>query len=174
MNKLCSVSQRLCPITLHAQDGTSDSCSTRINLTLAVRITLGVAKFWGPVGAASVSLCQNRVSCYEVRWQRRGPAISTFLCSILSIKLSIQYLHGSRISNIRRCPVTQFCSCGIRTLHTGLTHMEKPHSYVRMLVMDFNTVIPYKLINKLNIMGLIPFSVTGSWTFSQADLSRWE
>lgn len=59
-------------------------------------------------------------------------------------------------------------------LHVVLTHLGKP--YVRLLFVDFssvfNTVILYKLINKLNILGSTPLCVTGSWTFSQADLSR--
>lgn len=36
-------------------------------------------------------------------------------------------------------------------LHTALTHLEHPDSYVRML---FNTVIPYKLVGKLSSLGI--------------------
>ncbi len=44
------------------------------------------------------------------------------------------------------------------TLHLALTHLENKDSYVRMLFIDFssafNTIIPQKLINKLNLLGL--------------------
>ncbi|KAI3354422.1 hypothetical protein L3Q82_018945 [Scortum barcoo] len=43
-------------------------------------------------------------------------------------------------------------------LHTALTHLQLPNTYVRMLFMDFssafNTVIPDKLILKLHNLGL--------------------
>ncbi|KAI3360591.1 hypothetical protein L3Q82_002453 [Scortum barcoo] len=44
------------------------------------------------------------------------------------------------------------------TLHTALTHLQLPNTYVRMLFVDFssafNTVIPDKLILKLHNLGL--------------------
>jgi hypothetical protein len=43
-------------------------------------------------------------------------------------------------------------------LHTGLSHLDKSNTYVRMLFFDyssvFNTILPSKLINKLRTMGL--------------------
>ncbi len=43
-------------------------------------------------------------------------------------------------------------------LHTALTHLEQPDSYVRMLFIDFssafNTVIPHKLVCKLSDLGI--------------------
>jgi len=43
-------------------------------------------------------------------------------------------------------------------LHMTLTYPETPNSYVRMLFVDFSFVfsilIPHKMINKLNILGL--------------------
>ncbi|KAI3370576.1 hypothetical protein L3Q82_007145 [Scortum barcoo] len=43
-------------------------------------------------------------------------------------------------------------------LHTALTHLQLPNTYVRMLFVDFssafNTVIPDKLILKLHNLGL--------------------
>ena len=46
------------------------------------------------------------------------------------------------------------------TLHTALTHLDKRNTYVRMLFIDynlaFNTIIPSKLIIKLETLGLAP------------------
>jgi len=43
-------------------------------------------------------------------------------------------------------------------LHTALTHLEQPNSYVRMLFIDFsstfNTVRPHKLVCKLSNLGI--------------------
>ncbi|KAI4886167.1 hypothetical protein NFI96_001515 [Prochilodus magdalenae] len=43
-------------------------------------------------------------------------------------------------------------------LHTALTHLEQPNTYVRMLFVDFssafNTIIPHKLVSKLGSLGL--------------------
>ncbi len=43
-------------------------------------------------------------------------------------------------------------------LHTSLSHLEHPDTYVRMLFVDFssafNTVVPHKLVNKLRDLGL--------------------
>ena len=43
-------------------------------------------------------------------------------------------------------------------LHTGLIHLDKRNTYVRMLFIDytsaFNTIVPSKLINKLRTLGL--------------------
>ncbi len=49
------------------------------------------------------------------------------------------------------------------TFHLALTHLENKDSYVRMLFIDsaFNTIIPQQLINKLNLLGLMPPSVIG-------------
>ncbi|CDQ86497.1 unnamed protein product [Oncorhynchus mykiss] len=45
-------------------------------------------------------------------------------------------------------------------LHTALTHLDKRNTYVRMLFIDyssaFNTIIPSKLIIKLETLGLDP------------------
>ncbi|KAK3546210.1 hypothetical protein QTP70_025211 [Hemibagrus guttatus] len=60
----------------------------------------------------------------------------------------------------------QFAYCGNRSmedaistaLHTSLSHLEHPNSYVRMLFVDFssafNTIVPHKLVDKLNNLGL--------------------
>ena len=46
------------------------------------------------------------------------------------------------------------------TLHTALSHLEKRNTYVRMLFIDyssaFNTIVPSKLIIKLEALGLNP------------------
>jgi hypothetical protein len=46
------------------------------------------------------------------------------------------------------------------TLHTALTHLDKRNNYVRMLFIDyssvFNTIVPSKLIIKLETLGLDP------------------
>ncbi|KAM9415774.1 uncharacterized protein ACWYII_024460 [Salvelinus alpinus] len=46
------------------------------------------------------------------------------------------------------------------TLHTALTHLDKRNTYVRMLFIDyssaFNTIVPSKLITKLEALGLNP------------------
>uniref|UniRef100_A0A8K9XYH3 Reverse transcriptase domain-containing protein n=1 Tax=Oncorhynchus mykiss TaxID=8022 RepID=A0A8K9XYH3_ONCMY len=46
------------------------------------------------------------------------------------------------------------------TLHTALTHLDKRNTYVRMLFIDyssaFNTIVPSKLIIKLETLGLDP------------------
>ena len=46
------------------------------------------------------------------------------------------------------------------TLHTALSHLDKRNTYVRMLFIDyssaFNTIVPSKLIIKLEAMGLNP------------------
>ena len=46
------------------------------------------------------------------------------------------------------------------TLHTALSNLDKRHTYVRMLVIDyssaFNSIIPSKLIIKLEALGLNP------------------
>ena len=43
-------------------------------------------------------------------------------------------------------------------LHTALSRMDKRNNYVRMLFIDYssalNTIVPFKLINKLRILGL--------------------
>ncbi|KAK3543953.1 hypothetical protein QTP70_031863 [Hemibagrus guttatus] len=43
-------------------------------------------------------------------------------------------------------------------LHTSLSHLEHPKTYVRMLFVDFssafNTIVPHKLVDKLNNLGL--------------------
>jgi gmma-aminobutyric acid receptor subunit gamma/cGMP-dependent protein kinase 2 len=45
------------------------------------------------------------------------------------------------------------------TLHTALSHLDKRNTYVRMLFIDyssaFNTIVPSKLIIKLEALGLI-------------------
>ncbi len=45
-------------------------------------------------------------------------------------------------------------------LHTALTHLENPKTYVRMLFVDFssafNCISPYKLVNKLQTLGIHP------------------
>ena len=47
------------------------------------------------------------------------------------------------------------------TLHTVLSHLDKRNTYVRMLIIDynsaFNTIVPSKLITKLRSMGLNTF-----------------
>ncbi|CDR06944.1 unnamed protein product, partial [Oncorhynchus mykiss] len=44
------------------------------------------------------------------------------------------------------------------TLHTALTHLDKRNTYVRMLFIDyssaFNTIVPSKLVIKLETLGL--------------------
>ena len=46
------------------------------------------------------------------------------------------------------------------TLHTALSHLDKRNTYVRMLFIDyssaFNTIVPSKLILKLEALGLNP------------------
>ncbi|CDQ63151.1 unnamed protein product [Oncorhynchus mykiss] len=46
------------------------------------------------------------------------------------------------------------------TLHTALTHLDKRNTYVRMLFIDyssaFNTIVPSKLVIKLETLGLDP------------------
>ncbi|CDQ93598.1 unnamed protein product, partial [Oncorhynchus mykiss] len=46
------------------------------------------------------------------------------------------------------------------TMHTALTHLDKRNTYVRMLFIDyssaFNTIVPSKLIIKLETLGLDP------------------
>ncbi|CDQ90248.1 unnamed protein product [Oncorhynchus mykiss] len=46
------------------------------------------------------------------------------------------------------------------TLHTALTHLDKRNTYVRMLFIDyssaFNTIVPSKLVIKLDTLGLDP------------------
>jgi hypothetical protein len=46
------------------------------------------------------------------------------------------------------------------TLHTALSHLDKRNTYVRMLFIDyssaFNTIVPSKLIIKLESLGLDP------------------
>ncbi|KAM9454024.1 uncharacterized protein ACWYII_012788 [Salvelinus alpinus] len=46
------------------------------------------------------------------------------------------------------------------TLHTALSHLDKRNTYVRMLFIDyssaFNTIVPSKLIIKLETLGLDP------------------
>ena len=46
------------------------------------------------------------------------------------------------------------------SLHTGLSHLDKRNTYVRMLFIDhisaFNTIVPSKLIIKLEDLGLNP------------------
>ncbi|KAK3546461.1 hypothetical protein QTP70_026310, partial [Hemibagrus guttatus] len=58
----------------------------------------------------------------------------------------------------------QFAYSGNRStedagLHTSLSHLEHPKTYVRMLFVDFssafNTIVPHKLVDKLNNLGLI-------------------
>ncbi|KAK3514964.1 hypothetical protein QTP86_005044 [Hemibagrus guttatus] len=63
----------------------------------------------------------------------------------------------------------QFAYCGNRStedvistaLHTSLYHLEHPNTYVRMLFVDFssafNTIVPHKLVDKLNNLGLTKF-----------------
>ena len=41
-------------------------------------------------------------------------------------------------------------------LHTALSHLDKRNTYVRMLFIAFNTIVPSKLITKLRILGLNP------------------
>ena len=45
-------------------------------------------------------------------------------------------------------------------LHTALTHLDKRNTYVRMLFIDysspFNTIVPSKLVIKLETLGLDP------------------
>ncbi|CDQ89637.1 unnamed protein product, partial [Oncorhynchus mykiss] len=54
------------------------------------------------------------------------------------------------------------------TLHTALTHLDKRNTYVRMLFIDyssaFNTIVPSKLVIKLETLGLDPACATGYWT----------
>uniref|UniRef100_A0A8C7XV90 Reverse transcriptase domain-containing protein n=1 Tax=Oryzias sinensis TaxID=183150 RepID=A0A8C7XV90_9TELE len=44
------------------------------------------------------------------------------------------------------------------TLHTALSHLEQPGSYVRLLFVDFssafNTILPHRLVSKLEALGL--------------------
>ena len=46
------------------------------------------------------------------------------------------------------------------TLHTALTHLDRRNTYIRMLFIDynssFNTIVPSKLIIKLEALGLNP------------------
>ena len=46
------------------------------------------------------------------------------------------------------------------TLHTGLSHLDKRNTYVRMLFIDyssaFNTIVPSKLVIKVETLGLDP------------------
>jgi hypothetical protein len=46
------------------------------------------------------------------------------------------------------------------TLHTALSHLDKRNTYERMLFIDyssaFNTIVPFKLIIKLEALGLNP------------------
>ena len=46
------------------------------------------------------------------------------------------------------------------TLHTALTHLDKRNTYVRMLFIDyssaFNTIVPFKLVIKLETLDLDP------------------
>ena len=48
----------------------------------------------------------------------------------------------------------------VTTLHTALTHLDKRNTYVRMLFIDyssaFNTIVPSKLVIKLETLGLDP------------------
>ncbi|KAK3563111.1 hypothetical protein QTP86_016349, partial [Hemibagrus guttatus] len=51
-------------------------------------------------------------------------------------------------------------------LHTSLSHLEHPNTYVRMLFVDFssafNTIVPHKLVDKRNNLGLT--TTLCSWT----------
>ncbi|XP_052359740.1 uncharacterized protein LOC127919950 [Oncorhynchus keta] len=54
------------------------------------------------------------------------------------------------------------------TLHTALSHLDKRNTYVGMLFIDyssaFNTIVPSKLVLKLETLGLDPPCATGYWT----------
>jgi gmma-aminobutyric acid receptor subunit gamma/cGMP-dependent protein kinase 2 len=39
-------------------------------------------------------------------------------------------------------------------VHTALSHLDKRNTYVRMLFIDYSTIVPSKFINKLRILGL--------------------
>ena len=45
-------------------------------------------------------------------------------------------------------------------VHVALSHLEKQHTYVRLLFLDFssafNTIIPQTLVNKLSVLGIRP------------------
>ncbi|KAI4882104.1 hypothetical protein NFI96_000101 [Prochilodus magdalenae] len=62
-------------------------------------------------------------------------------------------------------------------LHTALTHLDCQNSYVRMLFIDFsaafNTVIPSKLISKLNHLGLIRDNDETAYRDEVQHLSTW-
>ncbi|KAM9560754.1 uncharacterized protein ACWYII_020322 [Salvelinus alpinus] len=57
------------------------------------------------------------------------------------------------------CSCTQECK-GPQTMHTALSHLDKKNTYVRMLLIvyssAFNTIVPSKLIIKLEALGLNP------------------
>ena len=54
-------------------------------------------------------------------------------------------------------------------LHTTLTHLDKRNTYVRMLFIDyssaFNTIVPSKLVMKLDPGSRPRSCATGSWSF---------
>ena len=53
------------------------------------------------------------------------------------------------------------------TMHTALSHLDKRNTYERMLFIDyssaFNTIVPSKLIIKLEALGLNPPCAIVSW-----------
>ena len=60
--------------------------------------------------------------------------------------------------------------------HTALTHLDKRNTYVRMLLIDyssaFNTIVPSKLVIKLESLGLDPALCNWALDFLTG-LPRW-
>lgn len=76
--------------------------------------------------------------------------IRDYICSVLPASLdSLQFAY-----RINRSTDDAIAFC----IHTALSHLENKNTYVRMLFVDyssaFNTIVPAKLITKLQALGL--------------------